>query len=384
VIVVLVLLVLPYVLINTPTFVLAGNTVALGLDTASYAVVAAVTVLSMVLLIGRCGELSLASGFFLGVGAYVAGGLYLHAHVNLLIATIGGSVACGLLGGLLGLPALRIRGAYLALVTITLAAVLPALVRLPSLKSWTGGSNGLLLPGNAEAPSWLPVRQAPELLGHIPFVGPFYIGTNPLSPAQAGAVWTYLAVLAGAAVVFWLVAGVIRGRVGRALSAVRDHEIGAAASGVNTARLKVMAYAVSAAIAGAAGGMYVAVYRILAPDTFGITLAIFLLFGLILGGQRSLLGAVIGGVAVAYLPFLTASIDHVPGVPDRWLSGPTASLVLGVLLVLLALLVPGGFSDPERARRREQRRSSSQDLVRAPNQGRSPTHVASGVESSNF
>jgi len=353
----LVLLVLPYILVNSPTFVVAGNTIALGTDTASYAVVAAVGVLSLVLLLGRCGQLSLATGFFVGAGAYLSMIFTIELHAPFPVAVVGAGVCCGLLGALLGLPALRIRGTYLALVTITLAAVFPALVRLPAIKEWTGGSNGLLLPGVPEAPDWLPIADAPRLLGRIPVIGPFYIGDRPLSSAQAGTVWTYFAVLLAAGLVFWLVAGITRGRIGRALTATRDHEVGSAASGVNTARLIVTTYGVSSAVAGISGGLYAAVFRIVAPETFGLTLAIYLLFGLILGGQRSAWGAVIGGIAVAYLPFLTGSIQHVPGIPARFLSGPTASLLLGILLVVLALLIPGGVVDPERSARRRRDRA---------------------------
>ncbi|MCW2758149.1 MAG: putative branched-chain amino acid transporter permease protein, partial [Nocardioidaceae bacterium] len=275
----------------------------------------------------------------------------------------------------------RIRGAYIALVTITLAAVFPSLVRLPAIKNWTGGSNGLLLPGNAGAPSWLPIADAPRVLGLIPGLGPYFIGSRPLGPAQAGLVWTYFAVLLAAAVVFWLVAGTSRGRVGRAIRAVRDNEIGAAASGVHTSRLTVMVYGLSAAVAGVSGGLYAAVFRIVAADTFGLTLAIFLLFGLILGGQRSMLGAVVGGFAVAYLPTLTGQITHVPGVPDRYLSGPTASLLLGVLLVLLALLVPGGFVDPgRRARRRERRAAGATPTPDVSEDGRPHRALVAGPD----
>jgi branched-chain amino acid transport system permease protein len=98
--------------------------------------------------------------------------------------------------------------------------------------------------------------------------------------------------------------------------------------------------------------MYAGVYRIVAPETFGLTLAIYLLFGMILGGHRSMLGAVIGGFAVAYLPAITGQISHLPGVPDRYLNGPTASLTLGLLLVVFPMLMPGGVATALSRRRR--------------------------------
>jgi len=215
-------------------------------------------------------------------------------------------------------------------------------VRLPALKDYTGGSDGLLLEGQSEAPTWLPVADAPLLLGHIPGIGPFLIGTRPLGISQAGNVWAYFVVLISTVFIFWLVAGVLRGRTGRAIISVRDNEIAAAANGVNVGRTKLMAFALSGAVGGAAGCLYAEVYRIVAPESFGLTLAIYLLFGMILGGHRTMAGAAVGGFAVAYLPAITSQITHLPGVPDRYLNGPTASLTLGLLLVIFPMLMPAG------------------------------------------
>jgi branched-chain amino acid transport system permease protein len=388
----LVAVVLPYVVINTPSVSVFGNVIPFNIDNLSYAMVASVAVLSLVVLVGWNGQLSLAAGFFVGVGAYVAIIVNTELGVPFVLGVVIASLVCGALGLLVGLPALRIRGTYLALVTITLAAVFPSLVRLPSIKQWTGGSDGLPLPSRPEAPAWLPVARAPEVLGHIPGIGPYLIGDRPLGAAQAGAVWVYFVVLAATVAMFWLVAGIGRGRIGRAILAVRDHEIGAAASGVNTARLKVMVFAVSAAVAGVAGGMYAAVFRIVAPETFGLTLAIYLLFGMILGGHRSMAGAVIGGFAVAYLPAITGQITHLPGVPDRYLNGPTASLTLGALLVLFPLLMPGGVADARmRGRRRKagrrevdsdgsppDPRSTAESSASHPDERTSRSHLAGG------
>ncbi|MWA02903.1 hypothetical protein F8568_021495 [Actinomadura sp. LD22] len=335
-------LILPYMLVNSPQFAVFGNTIPLSIDVLSYAVVAGLAVLSLVVLVGHGGQLSLTAGFFMGVGAYLTMILSNETALPFALCVVAAALVCGLLGIAVGLPALRIEGAYLALVTITLASVLPSLVRLPVISGHTGGSNGLSLKYTPSAPDF--IGQVPTWLGHLPGIGPSYIGTYALGPAQAASVWIFYLVLAATLAVFWLVAGVVRGRTGRAVHAVRDHGIGAAASGVHVARLKVMVFGLSGLVAGVAGGLYALVFRIVAPETFGLTLAIYLLFGMILGGHRALGGAVAGGFAVAYLPVITGQIKHIPAVPDRWLVGPTASFLLGLLLILFPLVLPGGVA----------------------------------------
>jgi branched-chain amino acid transport system permease protein len=299
-------LVLPFVLVNSPRFVVFGNTIPFGIDTLSYALVSGVVVLSLVLLVGHGGQLSLAAGFFMGVGAYLTMILNNGTALPFALCVVVSGLVCGLLGIAVGLPALRIEGTYLALVTITLASVLPSLVRLPAIAEHTGGSNGLSLKYAPSAPGF--IGDVPTWLGHLPGIGPAFIGTFRLGSAQSVSVWTFYLVLAATIVMFWLVAGVLRGRTGRAMRAVRDHGIGAAASGVNVAWLKVMLFGLSGLVAGVAGGLYALVFRIVAPETFGLTLAIYLLFGMILGGHRALGGAVAGGFAVAYLPVITSQL----------------------------------------------------------------------------
>ncbi|MFC4006981.1 branched-chain amino acid ABC transporter permease [Nonomuraea purpurea] len=350
------LVVVPFVAVKTPALLILGNRFTFGIQNLTYAVVLSVAVLSLVLLVGFGGQLSLSSGFFMGVGAYQAMVAMTWLDWPALVAGASVVPTTFLLGVLLGLPALRIRGAYLALVTVTLAAVLPSLVRLPLLEGHTGGSNGLPLEGRAEPPAWLPIASMPEVLGRIPLLGPQFIGTRPLPPGEAAAVWLYFVLLACAALVFWFVRGMLRGRSGRAIRAVRDHEIGAASCGVDVAGTKVALFGWSAALAGVSGAMYAVLFRIVAPDTFGITLTIYLLFGMIAGGYRRLGGAVAGGVVVAFLPALAAQVTSLPGVPAEWLRGPTGALVLGLLLVVIPLALPDGvvslYSRRVRARRR--------------------------------
>lgn len=346
----LVVLVLPYLAVQTPAVEIAGNRFTFGLLTFSHAVVLMVAVLSLVVLIGFSGQVSLGSAFFMGIGAYGSIILANEWGVPILLTPLIMGPLCALVGFCVGFPALRIQGPYLALVTLTLAAVLPALVRLPALRDLTHGSNGLLLADGLAAPDWL--AGVPRLLGSLPLVGGTVFGARGLSPKEAAAVFTFYLVVAMAAVVFLLTKRLLSGATGRAITAVRDHQIGAEGSGVPGAMLKTKLFGYSAGVAGVAGSMYAMVFGIVAPDTFGILFAIYLLFGMIAGGSRVLSGAVVGGVLVAFLPSLTAQLTTIPGVPEKVLHGPLATALLGLLLIVGSVALPTGIAGRWAARRR--------------------------------
>ncbi len=299
----------------------------------------AVAILGLNLVIGYSGQLSLGQSAFVGLGAYTT--IILVAdHGWSYFATIPVSAAlCFVVGLVVGLPALRIRGLYLAIVTLAVAYVFPSLVL--KFESLTGGPNGKKPPrGTAEmvAPSWMPFADD----GRI---------ATPL--------WTFCVLTVMAILLFVGARNYIKSRPGRAVIAVRDNQTSASISGVNLALYKAMAFGVSAAYGGLAGSMLM-INRPFASDIqFGLTLAIFLVVGLVAGGAGTISGAVPGALIYVFVPYFVAQWTTDPsGMPPGvrqvtkplfdWLQGrPGADAVSGVFfgvgLLILVFLLPGGF-----------------------------------------
>ena len=197
-------------------------------------------------------------------------------------------------GVLFGIPALRIQGLYLGLLTFAVAAVFPSIIRLDEVKDRTGGSNGLLIESDLEAPTWAPIEKITEWLHAIPGVGSRV--PDGLTGRQEEAVYKYFLLVIVALMCFWLVRNILAGRVGRALVAIRDNQLGAAANGVNLAAYKTLSFGISAAVGGVAGTMLAMHSGFVGPDEFGFSMAILLIVGLIVGGAGTLHGAVVGGL----------------------------------------------------------------------------------------
>jgi branched-chain amino acid transport system permease protein len=153
-------------------------------------------------------------------------------------------------------------------------------------------------------------------------------------------VYALLALLA--ALAFWVTRNVIYSRPGRSIIAIRDNETGAAVSGVNLSMTKTLTFGMSAALGGLSGTMYAMAIQFVAPDVFGVNLAIFLVVGLVVGGVGTLSGAVVGGLVIIFVPLWASQVASVPGVPERFLRGPTGSFFLGLLLIVLTFFLPGG------------------------------------------
>jgi branched-chain amino acid transport system permease protein len=204
---------------------------------------------------------------------------------------------------------LRIKGLSLGLVTLALAMLFPAVLK--SLPGLTGGVFGL----GIQPP------QAPVGL--------------PLTSGQ----WLYLLDLAALAVVLLLMSNLVQSRFGFGLAAIRTNEDMAASVGINVARSKVLAFALSSALAGFAGGLYQLSIGTATPDTFTFTLSLSLLFAAVVGGLRSRLGSLIGAAFVIYVPDYTATLG------DR---GP--QLVYALALLLVVYLMPGGIASMLRRR----------------------------------
>ena len=180
------------------------------------------------------------------------------------------------------------------------------------------------------------------MLQNIPFFGQ-YFGDGDLSSNDADRIWKFFVFTVVGAICFWMVANLIKSRPGRAIRAIRDNETSAAVSGVHLSRYKTLSFGVASALGGVGGIVYVAELGIASPGDFSQLLAIFFIVGLVVGGVGTLSGAVVGGIVIAFVPEWSSSTTDVPGVPARWLQGPTGTLVLGILLILLTFVLPGGI-----------------------------------------
>lgn len=301
----------------------------------------AVAILGLNLVIGYSGQLSLGHSAFVGLGAYTTI-ILVSDHGWSYFATLPISAGlCFAIGVVVGVPALRIRGLYLAIVTLSVAYVFPTLVL--KYESLTGGPNGKK-PARGEAklepPSWAPFADSGRL-------------AQPL--------WVYCILLTIATVMFILARNFLKSRPGRALIAVRDNQTSAAINGVNLPLYKTMTFGVSAAYGGIAGSMLM-MNRPFASDVqFALDLAIFLVVGLVVGGAGTISGAVPGALVFVFVPyFMSEWTNDQSGMPPvikqitsplfDWLEGrqggrSIAGVFFGVGLLIFVFLIPGGFID---------------------------------------
>jgi branched-chain amino acid transport system permease protein len=280
----------------------------------SYVGIYLIALIGLDILTGYTGQISLGHGAFMAIGGYTTAILMIDHGVK-DIATIPIAIlVAGVAGVLFGFPAARLSGLYLALATFGIAVATPELIK--RFEGFTGGGSGVNLFGTPELTASLtPVRLAGVELNFNNWL--YYLA------------WTLA--LAGY-VIAWLI---LRGRTGRAFRAVRDSETAAVSSGVSLTRMKVIAFGISAAYAGAAGAMFAIATTYVNPDTFPVALSIFLLVGVVVGGLGSLKGLVVGAVFIQFMPLWTQSISKKPGAP---------AVVYGVILILVVLALPGGAS----------------------------------------
>jgi branched-chain amino acid transport system permease protein len=260
-------------------------------------------ILGLNLLTGYNGQFSVGHGAFYGLGAYVTAILMQRYGIAYYWTLPAAGGICFVVGFLFGLPALRLQGLYLALATFALAVALPQLLKFHGLESWTGGVQGIVV-------------DQPDPPGFLPF------------DADQ---WLYYFTLAVILVMFAAAANLAKSRTGRAIMAIRDHPIAAAAMGINAPLYKTLTFGVSALFTGVAGALGALAAQFVAPDSFSLFLSISFLVGLIIGGIGSLPGCLVGGLFVLYVPNIAQSIS-------RGLSGA----VYGVIMLLVIFLMPSG------------------------------------------
>jgi len=259
-----------------------------------------IAILGLNILTGYTGQISIGHGAFMAIGGYVTA-IMSHDHHTNLIATLplafAITFACGVL---VGIPALRLSGVYLALATFALAVSVP---QFPlKFSKFTGGSNGI---------------QTSETPTHI---------------------WLYGVSWTSAAIMFVLAWLLLRGRIGRAFRAVRDSPVAAASSGVALPIYKTLAFGVSAAFAGVAGSLFVLVTNGFAqPNEFGVLLSLEILIGAAVAGLGSLWGVLVGALFIGLLPTVSAGVPLIG-------SSHGQDVVFGLIVILIMLLLPNGFA----------------------------------------
>ena len=272
-----------------------------------------IAIIGLNLVTGYAGQISLGHGALMAIGGYTTALLVVHEHWRDVWTIPLAGVVAGIVGFVVGLPALRLSGLYLALATFALAVAMPDLIK--KFSHFTGGTNGENF--LASAPKQVTGLGGITIFGHSMTQNHFlYYLTWSI-----GIVGFALA---------WLL---VRGRAGRTFRSVRDSEVAAASSGVNLAVTKTVAFALSGVYAGVGGALYVIQNEIVDPLSFTISVSILILVGAVVGGLGSLWGLVLGALFVEYLPTLSTHVSTRPGVPD---------FVYGAAIIVVMILLPTG------------------------------------------
>jgi branched-chain amino acid transport system permease protein len=259
-----------------------------------------VAVLGLNILTGYTGQISIGHGAFMAIGGYTTAVMSRDHDTNLVVTMLMAFAICFVIGLLVGLPALRLSGAYLALATFALAVSVP---ELPLKWSrFLGGRDGV---------------QASRTVSNL---------------------WLYGAAWTASAILFVLAWLILRGRIGRAFRAIRESEIAAVASGIELPVYKTLAFGISAAYAGVAGSLFVlATNGFAAPDEFGIVLSLQILIGAAVAGLGSLWGVLVGAAFIGLLPNISSSVPVIG-------SSHGQDVVFGAAVILVMLLLPAGFA----------------------------------------
>jgi branched-chain amino acid transport system permease protein len=279
-----------------------------------------IAAMSLNLLLGYTGQLSLGHVAFFGIGAYASALTALGFDVDIFGATIVaepgpvllgfaiGTALAGLCGYLIGKLSFRVRGAYFVIVTISFAEV----TRLVAL-------------------NWVDLTQGPLALNNIP---PFTFDLPGLGTyALWGKVANYYLVLAVAFVAFVIIKRLVGSRIGRAMIALKENESLATSVGIDVTRYLVLAAVVSAALAGAAGSLYAHYVKIVDPDIFLFIYTVTMVIMVITGGKGTLAGPIVGGLIFGFLPVIV-----------REFAAPEVQWILyGALMILIVFLLPQGI-----------------------------------------
>lgn len=254
--------------------------------------------LSLTLIFGHTGQISLGQAAFYAVGGYASAILQTALGVPAPIAWVV-AIALGMgVAFVVSFPLLRIHGHFLALGTLALGLIVETL--LVQLVPLTGGHDGILLPGAVQLGSWVQAR--------FPYI---VVGFLLLA--------------------YWLVRNLTQGGMGRAFFALRDDPAGAAALGVPVTRYKTFVFMIGGGLAAAAGVLYAHHTQVVTPDAFGFGTSIEVLLIVVIGGMSSRFGAIVGAAVIVFLPESLQFLQE------------GRNLVFGILVLAILLFLPGGL-----------------------------------------
>ena len=278
----------------------------------SFVAMYTLAIASIILLTGYSGQLSLGHSALMAVGAYAGALSTNNAHLHPVIALIIATFVAGLFGLILGFGVARLSGPYLAGTTLALAVSLPSLAnQFPIL----GGEQGVVF--NVGAP---PAR--------------FGEGFSQYK-------WFFWISSLAALIMIWLIANLLSSKYGRSFRAMRDNQVAAQLTGINTGRLKVTAFTISAGMAGLAGGLLVMLISGVSPSAFPLSLSFSLLTGAVVTGVYNLKGVMLGGLVLVAIPEIADSVVNRIGGSE----GFTATLpgfLVSALLIAAVLFAPNG------------------------------------------
>ncbi len=260
--------------------------------------------------VGLTGLLNLGYAAFFAIGAYSYALVNLHLHWPFWLGLPFAGLVSMLFGFLIGAPSIRVRGDYLAITTLGFGEIVR--IAANNLDAWTGGPNGLL--GIAR----------PEIFGYK-----FSVNPTPYY-------YLVLALLAGTAILLFRMCN---SKIGRALVAIREDELAASCMGVPALHVKLVAFGVSAFIAGLAGCVFAAKQTIITPDSFDFVLSVLLLAMVVLGGMGNIWGAMLGALVLGTLPELLRSF------------AAYRMLIFGVIMILMMIFRPQGILGSQIIRR---------------------------------
>lgn len=271
--------------------------------------------LSVTILTGISGQLSLGQGALMAVGGYSSALLMINYQLSLWIAVPASIVSAGIAGLLLGVAAARLSGPYLAGTTLVVALAIPSLAN--RFMSVFKGDEGLPV-DVGYPPAWLI-----SLLGEISYEQ-----------------WQLYSVLPFALLALFIASNILLSRTGRRWRSIRDHQSAAALAGVNYSRQKVFAFVVSASFAGLAGALY-GLRGLVGPSVYPVSLSLTLLTAAVLGGVRSIAGAFIGTIIVVFLPdWIELAISGVE--LSEQVSNFLPALISSLLLIATVVINPAG------------------------------------------
>lgn len=301
------------VLIVAPAFMPGYQTFQLT-GVLSYAIAA----LGLNLITGYVGQVSLGHNAFFALGAYSAVLSVSLFGVWIPVAVLIAAVITFVAGCLSGYPAKRVRGLYLALITLILAVSVVPVVK--HFKNYTGGAAGLMV-DKPLPPAWFPLSKD---------------------------AWIYYLVLVFALATFWLVRNFVGGSTARALAGIREGELAASSMGVDVNRLKVVVFGVGSMLAGVGGALAAFTVGFIGPDSFTLMLSIGFLAAIVVGGLGTIGGALVAGLFLQFVPSYASDISQA-----------LAGAVYGGILIVCMFLAPRGvvgslfkFADAWRASRK--------------------------------